>query len=166
MRLRVRGPNGVANILLEDTATVADLKHEISSQTGLAVFDLRAGFPPKDLNLDQFDDELKLVDTGVRFDGEQLIATPHDIAGPLKHAGSSTVNLPAGAPPSYPSSDAQNSGRSTAAPLSLARRSHNDVSDDPPEVPFPLLNATLCLRIMPDDNSCQDLAMVHMQKIY
>lgn len=155
MKLRVRGPNGVANISLPDTATVADLKQEITSKTDLAAFDLKAGFPPKDLNLDQFDDELKLADTGLKLDGKQLIATPHDIAGPLKHAGSSTAHLPTSIPPSYQAAHTPSTTSSTPqAPMSLTRKSNNDVSDDPPEVPFPLLNGTLCLRIMPDDNSC------------
>lgn len=145
----------MANITLTDSATVADLKQEITSKTTLATFDLKAGFPPKGLNLDQFGDELKLTDTGLKLDGEQLIATPHDIAGPLKHAGVDSASLPTSIPPSYQATHTQKSSNNAApaAPLSLARKA-NDVSDDPPEVPFPLLNGTLCLRVMADDNSC------------
>lgn len=152
IRLRVRGPQGVANIQLPDTATVADLKSEISSKTELPMFDLKSGFPPKTLELDQFDDELKLVETGLALNGEQLIATAHDIAGPLKHSLNAETHLP----PSkdLPSGTSQSkSSKAPAAPLSLQRKP-NDMADEPPEVPFPLLEGTLVLRVMPDDNSC------------
>jgi ubiquitin thioesterase OTU1 len=147
----------VANISLPDTATVGDLKKEITSATSLPMFDLKSGFPPKALDLDQFDDELKLSDTGMKLNNEQLIATPHDIAGPLKHtthpdnpASNAATNLPPAS--KAPPPPARRPIRSSA-PLPLTREP-NDVSTDPPELPFPLLSGTLVLRIMPDDNSC------------
>lgn len=151
MRLRVRGPNGVANITLPDTATIGDLKREISNATSIPMFDLKAGFPPKTLELDQFDDELLITNTGLKLDGEQLIATPHDIAGPLKqmqHADSPTSNAATNLPPTYNASNAAStsSSKSSSGPLPLTRKA-NDVESDPPEVPFPLLQGTLVLRV-------------------
>jgi len=151
MRLRVRGPDGVANITLPDTATIADLKHEISNATSIPMFDLKAGFPPKTLELDQFDDELLISNTGLKLDGEQLIATPHDIAGPLKqmqHADSPTSNAATNLPPTYNASRQPDTSYSKASsgPLPLTRKA-NDVESDPPEVPFPLLQGTLVLRV-------------------
>lgn len=41
-----------------------------------------------------------------------------------------------------------------SAPLSLSRKDHSQVMNDPPEILLPELGGTLVLRIMPDDNSC------------
>jgi ubiquitin thioesterase OTU1 len=41
-----------------------------------------------------------------------------------------------------------------AADLSLSRKSHVDMMNDPPEIVLPEHGGTLVLRIMPDDNSC------------
>ncbi|KAK5709747.1 ubiquitin-specific protease otu1 [Elasticomyces elasticus] len=51
------------------------------------------------------------------------------------------------------------SGDFPAQPLSLKRRKAGDVESDPPEIPVPLLDGVMVLRVMPDDNSCMFRAL-------
>ena len=146
-------------ITLGDTAAVGDLRREISQKTELPTFDLKSGYPPQPLNLDQFDSELKLVDTGLKLDGEQLIAVRQDIGAVLRHPLTSTEPPPQTGsrlpplPPSFAAASDAKPSQTAAAPLTLSRK-RNDASKDPPEIPLPTSNSTLVLRVMEDDNSC------------
>lgn len=169
MRLRVRGPEGMSQVSLPDTATWGDLKTEISSKTSILDFDIKYGYPPKPLDTTSFDDGLELSNVGINLNGEQLIIMPRDVKSKLSDpmSGSHQNPLVAGtlppqntSPPKHQPGDfpASIESGSKAAPLSLARKP-NDVSEDPPEIPVPNLDGVLVLRVMPDDNSCMFRAL-------
>lgn len=146
-------------IILADSAAVGDLRREISQKTELPTFDLKSGYPPQPLDLDQFDSELKLVDTGLKLDGEQLIAVRRDIGAVLRHPLTSTEPPPqtgSRLPPLPPFIEPVSNKMPAdiaATPLALSRKK-NDISMDPPEIPLPTSHGTLVLRVMEDDNSC------------
>jgi len=160
MRVRIRGPNGVSAIVLDKSASVGDLKAQITAKTELPTFDLKAGYPPQPIDLDQFDEELKLVDTHLKLDGEQLIAVRKDIThvlkNPLGAIAPPPVTTTQGSPPSLNTRSQTKEEPTTlpTAPLSLKRAAKDLIDGDPPEIPLPELNGTLVLRVMPDDNSC------------
>lgn len=165
MRFRIRGPNGVATISLEQSATIDHLRRYISEKTELTTFELLCGYPPQPLHLEQFDGELRIIDSGLKLHGEQLIAKRVDLTAILKHPLGEA--LPLSAVDRLPSTRSildgpasismaslrAESDESANLPLSLSRKA-NDVSTDPPEVPVPTHAGTLVLRVMPDDNSC------------
>ncbi|KAF2760856.1 ubiquitin thioesterase OTU1 [Pseudovirgaria hyperparasitica] len=151
MRIRLRAPSGVSIITVADDATVADLTSAISKETSLPSFDLKSGFPPQPLDLTSFDSSLSLKDTGLKLNGEQLIVLSRDVQAQMSHP------LHA-APPTLssqqPARQSKTSSQGSAQqPLSLSR-SPRDLESDPPEVPIPSHQATMVLRVMPDDNSC------------
>lgn len=151
MRIRVRGPDGVSTLSLPDTATIVELKAQIASALNLPAFQLKYGYPPKPLDLDAFDDTLPVADTGIKFDGEQLIATSKDITSILKH--------PLHDPPTIPAPVTRSQGATVPAlppinPSQTKPKPQQNAEDDPPEVAVPDMSGTLVLRVMPDDNSC------------
>lgn len=156
MRLRVRGPTGVSTLELGDEATVSDLQAAISDKTTLPVFDLKIGYPPQPLDLTQFSPQLKLTDTGVKLNGEQLIALARDVQTQLAHAVKQPPEPAVPLTSSNPTS-AKSSSYQTDQPLNLERKPlpfGADTGNDPPEVVVPSHSGTLLLRVMPDDNSC------------
>lgn len=165
MRMRIRGPHGVTAITLDQAASVGDLKAQITANTKLPTFDLKAGYPPQSVDLDQFDDELKLVDTNLKLDGEQLIAVRKDITHVLKKPLGAALAPPITTPQApesslnTPSQTIERPADAPTAPLSLKRAPKYVTNDDPPEVPLPELNGTLIMRVMPDDNSCMFRAL-------
>ena len=153
MRMRVRGPEGTTTITVEDKAQVSELKAQISSATGLGAFDVKYGYPPQPLDLDEFGDELSISDTGLKLNGEQLTVSPKDIGKAL--------NKPLNDPPQVPApvSQTATSASSSSAPRKTrlgagATKNAADASSDPPEIAAPALEGTIVLRVMPDDNSC------------
>lgn len=148
MRIRVRGPEGQSTVALDDSATVDDLRAQVADKTGLTAYDVKYGYPDlKPLALEGFTGSQKIAEVGVNLNGEQLLITRKE-----------------GAPKTVPSGDDNNKGDSGApapsrkpesdAPLSLTRKPHEGLADDPPEIPSPDHSVTFVLRIMPDDNSC------------
>ena len=164
MRVRIRGPAGQAAISFSQTATVEDLRPQITEKTSISNFDLKYGYPPRPLSLSDYADTVKLSDIGIKLDGEQLIvseitpstsepldSSPSQISA-NKAANQSSAVTPSpfsfadvGAAPPSPT-------RKTNKPLSLSRKP--TASLDAPELPLPSHASTLVLRIMPDDNSC------------
>ncbi|KAK2867991.1 hypothetical protein FQN49_003267 [Arthroderma sp. PD_2] len=143
MRLRIRGPGGQSTITLEDTATVEDLLQNISQATALSSYDVKYGYPPQPLTLDQFDVQTKVSDIGVNLNGEQLIVSKrNDTKEPEDKPSSSDQRH----------SESQTSGQ-PSAPLSLTKKK-NSIENNAPEIPSPRHGGTIVLRIMPDDNSC------------
>lgn len=143
MRIRVRGPEGQSTVALDDAATVDDLRSQITEKTGLAAFEVKYGYPDiKPLALDGFSGDQKITETGVNLNGEQLIVTRKESA------------------PGLTPSDNKDTGTSVASsrksdePLSLSRKPHEGIADDPPEISSSDHSGTFVLRIMPDDNSC------------
>lgn len=151
---------------MPETATWGELKHEISTKTSVADFDVKYGYPPQNLDTTSIDNETKLADVGIKLDGEQLIILPRNVQQSLHNPMSGHVDPqnhgslpslkniqpPQHSPGDFPSDQGQ------AAPLSLQRKP-NDVESDPPEVPVPGLEGVLVLRVMPDDNSCMFRAL-------
>ena len=165
MRLRVRGPQGVATVTIEQTATWHDLLHEISSTTGVADFDLKYGYPPQPFNTESINGDMKLADLGVKLDGEQLIVVARDLTASLQpHISHSKPPAEAvkALPPRNLTSPPQHQPGDfpDQQPLGLKRRDRTkDVESDPPEIPVPQLDGVLILRVMPDDNSCMFRAL-------
>lgn len=152
MRVRVRGPQGVTTITLDDNATVAELQSTIAEKSGVPVFELKAGYPPQPIDISQFDPITALKDTGLNLNGEQLLVAPRDVGGQLAHPmADTTPGRAAPLPGSQQARENQSSG--LQQPLSLTRNA-KDVESDPPEVAVPEVGGTLVLRVMPDDNSC------------
>ncbi|TKA24238.1 hypothetical protein B0A50_06002 [Salinomyces thailandicus] len=166
MRCRVRGPQGVTSITIDDTATWSQLRHEVSEKTGVPDFDLKYGYPPKSFNTESIDGDTKIADLGVNLNGEQVVVVPHNIQHEFSHPMSGTKPkseavkpLPPQdltSPPQHQRGDfpdqtpAQNTNR-TSKP--------GDVETDPPEIPVPQLDGVMVLRVMPDDNSCMFRAL-------
>ena len=88
MRVRVRGPLGQSVITLDDAATVENLREQISNATSLSTFDVKYGYPPQTLFLDDFPSNQKLSEAGIKVNGEQLIVsrklTPSARGGPAR----------------------------------------------------------------------------------
>lgn len=170
MRLRIRGPAGQATISLPETATVGDLQSQVIEITSIPAFDLNYGYPPKPLPLKDYGSAARLLEIGIKLDGEQLIVSASNI-GPNKQPPSveisrkspdpgSNASLPNGT--SITTSSFSFAGVGTAPstpatkpskPLSLSRKPTTQ-NMDAPELPLVTHSSTLILRIMPDDNSC------------
>lgn len=76
MRIRLRGPFGVSTLSIDENATVADLRAQIQDKTSLHKYDIKYGYPPKPLYLDQ--DSTRLSSLDAKLNGEQLIITSQD----------------------------------------------------------------------------------------
>ncbi|KAI6707968.1 hypothetical protein JHW43_009503 [Diplocarpon mali] len=158
MRTRIRAPEGTFTITLPDDATIADLISRIKEKTSIARFDIKYGYPPKPLLLDEGEMSSPLGTLGVKLDGEQLTLSRKDDLcteqGDTKSADSSSSTQKTGGSPLGVAESTkprfQNS-RTAAAPVSLQRRV---MGGEVPEQPFPQRGTTVVLRVMPDDNSC------------
>jgi hypothetical protein len=71
MRLRIRGPSGQSTITLDDAATIQTLKDSIQKETGLGNFDVKYGYPPKILKLDQWPPSRSLTEIDIKLNGER-----------------------------------------------------------------------------------------------
>ena len=164
MRLRIRGPSGQSTVTLDDTANVEVLRKTIATETSLTSFDIKYGYPPKPLSLEQYAPTQLLTELPVKLNGEQLIVSNNESVASKeqtqqsKHkstgqAGSSKAPPQATTKPSSSSTPVKLTENSAPAPLSLSRKENQEMLD-PPEIFLPEVGGTLVLRIMPDDNSC------------
>ncbi|OAP65437.1 hypothetical protein AYL99_01409 [Fonsecaea erecta] len=169
MRVRIRDPSGKSStVTLDESATVDTLRKTIKTETSLSSFEVKYGYPPKTLLLDQLPPSRPLSELDVRLNGEQLIVNEvkppsqkSDLqptsSDPLGHAprtaDSSRHHGPTSTGFTSTSKPAARSQEASAAPLSLSRKQNPEMAD-PPEIWCPDLQGTLVLRIMPDDNSC------------
>ena len=151
MQIRVRGPNGQSTIVIDDTATVAELISTIAEKTGLPTFDLKSGFPPRPLDLNKFDALDLLCDIGVKLHGEQITAIAKENESASAEASRESTSAATGA---SKANQQTSSGVKSAERAPSQPRGPSTVSKDPPQVPFPSRSATMVLRVMPDDNSC------------
>ncbi|TVY58724.1 putative ubiquitin thioesterase otu1 [Lachnellula cervina] len=165
MRTRLRGPGGTSTLTLPDDATVGDLLTLITEKTSVAKFDIKYGYPPQPLLLEQYENSQALSQLGVKLDGEQLIISPKDdpsskpvsqpVAAetankeqeksrklPVESSNFSFTNVPGFEQPE----------KKQKKPVALQRA--KTMEGDVPELPLPERGATLVLRVMPDDNSC------------
>jgi ubiquitin thioesterase OTU1 len=131
----------VATVSIASDASWGDLLHEISEKSGVSDFDLKYGYPPKPLDTESISPDMKLSDLPQKLNGEQLIVMPRAIQETLAY------------PLSGSSKPSKTIERTPDQPLNLTRKKQN-LDSDPPEVPIPLLDGVMVLRVMPDDNSC------------
>ena len=144
MRLRLRHPNGQTPLTLPDDASVSDLSREIVRISGFKDFELKTGYPPQDLDLSILSGSLKLSETGLDLNGQQIIVNATEVA----HSGRTA--LASNAPNNASNREALEKtvrAKTTISPSILA-------DQDTPEVPIPSYDSILLLRVMPDDNSC------------
>ncbi|KAI9040499.1 ubiquitin-specific protease OTU1 [Aspergillus affinis] len=139
MKLRIRGPEGQSTALLDDSATVDDLRNQIVNATGLTAYEVKYGYPDlRPLSLDALDPNRSLKEYEINLHREQLIVTRK---GDSLQASDSSREPAVSVPSNHP------------APAPAAPSSQNN-ADDPPEIASSEHAGTFVLRIMPDDNSC------------
>lgn len=183
-RLRIRGPDGQSSLTLSHEATVSDLRTSIQEKTSIQIFDLKYGYPPKLLILDEFDDASKLIDLPINLDGEQVLVSRKQTGTPIPASKPATLHSKQPQAPTHPPASEATRNASNINPtasFSFAgvgeapspemvkslpsqsqnrsqplslQRKPNPTADDPPEIPIPSRAAKIILRIMPDDNSC------------
>ncbi len=159
MHTRLRGPGGASTITLADDATVGDLIAQITEKTSITSFDIKYGYPPKPLFVEQSEKSLPLSKLDVRLDGEQLTISARDDPSAStgvtkgnstsqKHDEATSTNRAqttkttkaseffslAGIPP------ISRSEKKPAGPVSLQRKV---MEGDVPEIPLPDRGATL-----------------------
>jgi ubiquitin thioesterase OTU1 len=150
MRARLRAPGGASTITLADDATVRDLLSEITSKTSLTSFDIKYGYPPKPLLLDEEEESLPLSKLDVKLDGEQLTISARETAsagdGTKKESKqeSQTSVTQDVTPESFsftgvtePSAPL---GKKTQKPIGLQKKA---MEGDVPELPLPDRGATM-----------------------
>lgn len=162
MRARLRGPGGASTITLPDDATVGDLIAEITSKTSITKFDVKYGYPPKPLRLEQSQRSTPLKDLDVKLDGEQLTISSKDEPVEPPASKPAALSKQQTEPLTDPQKDSpeasfsfgiksSTSSKEKPKPIALKKQS---MAGDVPEIPMPDRGATLVLRVMPDDNSC------------
>lgn len=140
MRIRVRGPSGQSTVTLDESATIHDLRAQITEKTGLTSYDVKYGYPNlQPLEIDSWTPEQKLSEIEINLNGEQLIVAQKE--GAAQGLSGDALLQPASA--TQPS-------KQTSTP----QRSHEGSADDPPEIASPEHAGTFVLRVMADDNSC------------
>ena len=176
MRIRLRGPSGQSILNISENASILELQSQIFEKTSLKDPEIKYGYPPLPLRLEDYSKSSKLSDIGIRLDGEQLIVsrkfavpTAQEFSQRHNHQENIASSIPGEsrtlvqpnqqstfsfdgfgeAPPK--SADATSRSNLDNPPLSLGRKDQNH---DPPELPLPTHSSVLLLRIMPDDNSC------------
>jgi ubiquitin thioesterase OTU1 len=161
MRIRLRGPSGASTIILDEDATVGDLRTQITDKTSLTKFDIKYSYPPRPLQLGK--DATLLSTLDIRLDGEQLTIssqegsqTERGIVSANTDTKQAASQLPVDSqqnttvPPSSVSFTGMQGSKETgstsvqnekqAGPVSLQRKG---MSGDVPELPLPDRGATM-----------------------
>ena len=157
MRLKIRGPTGASALTLGDSATVADLKQEITKATSLTNFAIKYSYPPRIVNLPS--DGTLLKDIDIKLNGQTLIisdsgsrgssrtptppsAAPHEVAELIKSISVpkfAGMNQDHGILPEKPKTK---TGRTYEDPKPIPLQK-KDLAKDTPELPLPDRGATL-----------------------
>ncbi len=181
MRIKIRSPAGAHVLTLPPDTTAGSLLDQIREKSNLSGnLDIKYGFPPKSLTLDEYPASTPLSDLPVKLEGEQLTITSGGGGGLVEGTGSG-VSTPAGsasatvlpktgvytpssanssrsqtpaAPFSFAGGTAKPAPPSKQPPLSLSRKKPVVNKDDPPVVPLKSGRGSVVLRVVPDDNSC------------
>lgn len=145
MRIRLRAPGGQFAISLPDDATVGDLITQIIEKTSVSIFEIKYGYPPKALPLEQHERSLALTKLDINLNGETLILSPKDNKDPPQKAsapGKPTESAQSSTNPSTPFSftDTVGASQKAAGPISLKKKT---MEGDVPELPLPDRGATL-----------------------
>ena len=170
MRIRLRGPSGQSVVNLPETARISELQSQILEKTSIAEPDIKYGYPPKPLRLEDYPEWSSISELDVKLDGEQLIVSKRSAALSTQEPSQLPGNHDSAA-----SSSSKGSGIITQSgalsgfsfegvgekPTFISTTSDNrdylptkEKNQDAPEIPLPTHSSTLLLRIMPDDNSC------------
>ena len=158
MRARLRGPGGASTIALDDDATVGDLISQIIEKTSISSFDIKYGYPPKPLVLEESEKSMPLTKLDVKLDGEQLTISPKDEAAANRDAAGIAVQQQSAPDDSSPEATQKEpqipeafsftdvpgvqpkESQKAAGPVSLQRKA---MEGDVPELPLPERGATL-----------------------
>ena len=157
MRARLRGPGGASTIFLAEDATVGDLISQITEKTLISSFDIKYGYPPRPLVLEECGNSTLLTQLDVRLDGEQLTISPKDEPVPNRNAvgaavkqetssddrGSNTTQQERQAQEPFSFADVpgvQSKASKRPSAVSLQRKA---MEGDVPELPLPERGATL-----------------------
>jgi ubiquitin thioesterase OTU1 len=153
MRTRLRGPGGASTVTLPDDATIGDLIAQITEKTSLTSFDIKYGYPPKPLLLEENESSLPLSKLEVKLDGEQLtISAKADdtppTPEPTKPSPKKASNHEAPTPDSFSFTDIPGTPAKNmpTGPVSLQRKT---MDGDVPTEPFLERNATVGLYLRP-----------------
>ncbi|KAK6509298.1 ubiquitin-specific protease otu1 [Arthrobotrys musiformis] len=172
MRVRIRAPNGVHTITLEDVANVGTLldaiREKSSIKGGIAI---KHGFPPKPLELHSYDRGMLLIDLPVTVNGEQLIVSESEAplstapsvvktsigpsSGPLSNSQGTLLNQHE-RDLSFPN-DPPNPFKNWFGPSgsSSASKASKSFKGQEPIVQVEGMPGWSCtMRVMEDDNSC------------
>jgi ubiquitin thioesterase OTU1 len=142
MRMRLRAPGGQSTITLSNDATINDLIAQITEKTSISSFDVKYGYPPKPLLLEQCERSLPLSQLDVKLDGEQLTISAREDSD--SGAGESKVT-------GQKSSQDEGlfsftDGASTSTPQKLPKPialKKKGMAGEVPEIPMPARGATL-----------------------
>jgi ubiquitin thioesterase OTU1 len=145
MRARLRAPGGASTVELADDATVGDLISKIVEKTSLSSFDIKYGYPPKPLLLNQSETSRPLKDLDIKLDGEQLTISQKEQPVVPQSSQSTTQGVATQRGQNIGSSHAPTSSKGagregSADPVSLQRKG---MEGDVPELPLPDRGATL-----------------------
>ena len=148
MRVRIKGPSGTAALSLTDDATIGDLISQIAEKTSISSFDVKYGFPPKPLLLEE--KSKQLINLGVKLDGESLTVIPKeepaastDVSSDKQSTNDPLLTRTKGiAPAPSVSFTGMNSSNSIQPnkPVSLQKKA---MAGEVPEIPLPERGATL-----------------------
>jgi ubiquitin thioesterase OTU1 len=157
--MRIKGPAGTAALTLADDATVGDLISQIAEKTSISSFEVKYGFPPKPLLLDERSKPLK--DLGVKLDGESLTISPKDDPAasrdaasdkqspqnksPSKAAQKGTKETAFAPSVSFAGMNSSEPKKKSTKPVSLQKKA---MEGEVPEVPLPERGATLGMAIV------------------
>jgi ubiquitin thioesterase OTU1 len=147
MRTRLRAPGGASTVTLPDDATVGDLIAQITEKTSLSSFDIKYGYPPTPLLLEEHEKSLPLSKLEVKLDGEQLtISAKVDdtppAPEPTKQSPKKSSPNAAPTPDSFSFTDipGTSSKKLPTGPVSLQRKT---MEGEVPTEPFEERNATV-----------------------
>lgn len=143
----------MSTISIDAGASWHDLLKQISEKAGVqGDFDLKYGYPPQPFNTESIDGATLLSDLPHDLNGEQLIVMPRDLQGKLsspiggsKPRPEAVKSLP---PQGLTSQPEHKPGDFPDQPLGLTRKAKGDVESDPPEIPVPMLEGVMVLRVM------------------
>lgn len=145
IRLRLRAPAGQSTITLADDATITDLISRIIEKTSVSKFDVKYGYPPRPLLLDQHEKSTPLSKLEVKLNGEQLTISPKEDTIALETASKSLGNAESHKASKDTSSfsfsgDAPAATGKLSKPIALKKKV---MGGDVPEIPLPNRGATL-----------------------
>lgn len=147
MRVRLKGPGGTATLTLEEDAIVGNLISQIKEATSISSFEVKYGFPPKALPLEQNEPSKRLKDLDVKLSGETLTIIPKE--DPTSDNQSTPNESPFKTPQKGTTASAPTVSfagmestpkKETTKPVSLQKKA---MAGEVPEVPLPERGATL-----------------------